>query len=41
MLSSLPLEKAIQNMGNLGKSFEKFLTEYRDKARKAKESSKE
>ena len=41
MLSSLPLERIIQNMRDFGKAFEEWLKEYRDKARKMKESSKE
>lgn len=40
MLSSLPYEKIVQNMGNLGKTFERFLLMYIDKATKLKESSR-
>lgn len=40
MLSSLPLEKIIQNMGDIGKAFEEYLMESIDKAKKLKESSK-
>ena len=40
MLSSLPLKKIIQNMGDLGKIFEEKLMMYIDKFRELKESSK-
>lgn len=40
MLSSLPLEKVVQNLGELGEIFESYLAEYLDRARKVKESSK-
>ena len=41
MLSSLPLEKIIQNMGDLGETFKKCLMELIAKAKRSKESSKE
>ena len=40
MLSSLSFDKIVQNIGDLGKTFETYLMGYIDKATKLKESSR-